>query len=126
MEGKVLYSFREKCEVLGLSCHKNVNRILSMMNKYPDNCKDLQEYTKCCLNLEKLCSYLCDCCCNCDKISEFMLQEYKLKCECIMKICDGLMNVLSKKDASYIRCDTIKKICNKKMFKKSKKKKKYY
>jgi len=122
MEGKILYSFRVKCEELGICCHKNVNRILSMMNSYPEYCKDLQEYTKCCLNLEKLCSYLCDCCCNCDKVSKFMLQEYKLKCDCIENICDKLMKLLSRKDASYIRCDTIKKICNKRATNRSKRK----
>lgn len=120
--GKELYSFRSNCEELGICCHKNVNRILELMVKYPDMCVQLQDYVKYCLNMEKMCTYLCDCCCNCDCVTKHMVNEYELKCKRMIELCNKLNKQLSKKDSAYIRCDTMCKFCKKKTSKKSKKK----
>ena len=138
MEGKVLYSFRSNCEELGSKCHKNVNKILSAMNKYPlsrNNTQDnynnynnynthkvqqnLQVYIKCCLNMEKLCNYLCDCCCNFEKISSFMINEYNNKCNKMLIVCDFLRNL-----SVDIGCNEIISIIKKNKLNKNKKSKK--
>jgi len=122
MDGQELYNFRSNCEELGICCHKNVNRILELMVKYPTISGHLQEYVKNCLNMEKMCTYLCDCCCNCDYVTIHMLNEYDVKCKIMLDICTKLIKQLSKKDSVYIRCDILSKLCRKKQSKKSKKK----
>ena len=111
MEGKILHSFRTRCSSIQSCCHKNINRILELMVKHPNNSKHLEKYAKLCLVNEKLCEYLCNCCCNSDKISKYMLLEYKEKCGEMSKLCKKLIGVLSAKDAKYVRCSELHSLC---------------
>lgn len=111
MEGKLLYPFRKRCSKIQSCCHKNINRILALMVKLPKHSKHLEQYAKLCLVHEKLCEYLCNCCCNSDKVSKFILLEYKEKCSEMSKLCKNLIGVLSAKDAKYIRCSELNSLC---------------
>ena len=118
-----LYSLREECTEISLSCHKNVNRIIELMSKDTKNAKLLGEYTKACIVLEKLCEYISSCCCNADNVSRHIMSEYSHRCSHMSNLCKKIKQYLTKDDAEYIRCDKMVKLCNRKYGRNSRTKK---
>ena len=112
-----LYSLRDECTELANYCHKNINRIIELMGKHPNNAKLLGEYTKLNIVLEKLCSYISSCCCNADHVSKYIINEYASQCKQMVKLCIQLKQYLNRDDSDYIRCDKMVKICSNKYIK---------
>ena len=106
------YKFKIACKNIDDLCHTSLNRIVEHMNKYHNHSKELGDYVKLCVIVEKLCNYCCSICCNCN-ISKHLLNECKLKCSLMVKCCAEINKTkMSKKDLKYIRCDEMIKACN--------------
>ena len=121
MEGKKLYPLREDCTELQLCCHKNINRVIEMMSHYPKHSKVLGKYAKLCIVLEKLCEYICSCCCNTDNVSNNILSEHKSKCNQMIAVCKKINSFIDRDDGKYIRCNDMIKLCSKYTKKRSRK-----
>ena len=107
------YKFRESCEVVDKLCHTTINRIVSCMNKHPNNCELLGDYLKICIVMEKLCNYCCTTCCNSNEgLSKYILKEVNDKCNIIILCCKNINKTkIPKKDVKEIRCDKLTKAC---------------
>lgn len=113
MEGKILYSIREDCSKLQEMSHININRILELMTQHHKISVKLKNYAKCCMVMEKLCDYICNCCCNADFVSDFSIAELLDKCLKMKNCCLELNNLLSKEKSEYIRCIKMISLCDK-------------
>ena len=107
------HKFKKNCKIVDDLCHNTLNRIVEHMDKYNEHCKELGNYVKLCIVMEKLCNYCCTVCCNIDSgISKHTLKECELKCNSIVECCKKIMKTkMSKKDLKYIRCDEMSKAC---------------
>ena len=129
MKGKALYSLREDGNELQKMAHININRILELMTQQHDISEKLRMYAQCCIVMEKLCDYVCNCCCNADFVSDFLLKELVLKCGEMKICCSELHSLMLKEKSDYIRCKKMMVLCDKvikhkKSLKKPKKSKK--
>ena len=114
MEGEKLYSFKSICNDLGMTCHNTKNRVIEKMCNYDKNISEkLAKYLKCLMTIEKLCEYLCTCCCEMENITVSGLSEIKLRCKTVIECCKTLKSLLKKEDYDYINCDKIMNICSK-------------
>ena len=107
------YKFKKICKIVEELCHNTLNRIVTHMDKYPDHCKELGDYVKLCVIMEKLSNYSCSICCNDVSVSIHLLKECKLKSNSMITCCKKLKKTkISKQDLKYIRCDEMIKACN--------------
>ena len=114
MNGTALYGFKSLCNELGMTCHNTKNRVIEKMTMCDkDQVKKLAKYLKCLMTIEKLCEYLCTCCCEMESITPSGLSELKNKCKTIMTCCNDLKKSLKSEDYKYINCDKILGFCNK-------------
>ena len=113
MKGKNLYLLREDANTLQNMAHKNINRILELMTKHHDISQKLRIYAQCCIVMEKLCDYVCNCCCNADFVSDFLLKELVLKCDEMKICCSELYSLMPKEKSEYIRCKKMIVLCDK-------------
>jgi len=115
MRGKALYPLNDECSMLQRTCHRTINRILELMVKHPEHSKNLCKYAKKCMVMEKLCDYVCGCCCNNDDVSINMMKELREKCSSLKEIAFNLHNELPKDKSEYIRCQIMVKLCDDRM-----------
>ena len=115
MKGKALYPLNDDCFMLQKTCHRTINRILELMVKHPEHSKNLSKYAKKCMVMEKLCEYVCGCCCNDDNVSIHMMSELREKCRELKDISNVLNSELPKDKSLYIRCEIVSKLCDKRM-----------
>ena len=114
MNGTAVYGFKSLCSELGMTCHNTKNRVIEKMCDYDKNISGkLAKYLKCLMTIEKLCEYLCTCCCEMESITPSGLSELKNKCKTIMTCCNDLKKSLKSEDYKYINCDKILGFCNK-------------
>jgi hypothetical protein len=107
------YKFKKNCKIVDELCHNTLNRIVTHMEKYHDHCKELGDYVKLCVVIEKLCNYCCTICCNDTGLTDHSLKECKLKCNSMIKCCKTLNKTkISKTDLKHIRCEEMIKACN--------------
>lgn len=116
-----LNEMRINCSNLQICCHKNINRILELMVQHSEFSQLLNEYAKKSLVLEKLCDYVCNCCCNNSGVSRHLQSELKQQCKSMSSICNKLIKTLPSNKSKYIRCDVVSKMCLLKNNKKSRK-----
>ena len=126
MQGQKLYSTKSMCQELGHSCHNTKNRVIEKMAMYSnEENKALGKYLKCLMTMEKLCEYICTCCCEMENLTSSIISELKQRCRTIVLCCEILKKHLHKDCYNYINCDKIIKFCKMSMklnTKKSKKK----
>ena len=126
MQGQKLYSTKSMCQELGVSCHNTKNRVIEKMTMYSnEENKALGKYLKCLMTMEKLCEYICTCCCEMENLTSSIISELKQRCRTIVLCCEILKKHLHKDCYNYINCDKIIKFCKMSMklyTKKSKKK----
>ena len=115
MRGKSLYPLNDECSMLQKTCHRTINRILELMVKHPEHGKNLSKYAKMCMVMEKLCEYVCGCCCNDDNVSGHMMSELREKCIELKDIANVLHSELPKDKSVYIRCQIVVKLCDARM-----------
>jgi hypothetical protein len=114
MEGAKLYSFKSVCGDLGNVCHNTKNRVIEKMCVCEKKqVEKLAKYLKCLMTIEKLCEYLCTCCCEMENITSSGLSELKNRCKTIHNCCKDLQKSLKPEDFKYINCNTIMKSCDK-------------
>ena len=114
MEGEKLYAFKPMCNELGMTCHNTKNRVIEKMCVCEKKqVIELAKYLKCLMTIEKLCEYLCTCCCEMENITPSGLTELKVRCKTVMSCCKGLKNSLKQSDYEYINCEKILSLCNK-------------
>ena len=112
MKGEEVYKFKSFCNDLGMTCHNSKNRVIEKMCEYDKNqCKHLAKYLKCLMTIEKLCEYLCTCCCEMESITPSGISELKNRCKIIMSCCKSLQKSLKNTDFKYINCEKIMKHC---------------
>tara|TARA_B100001059_G_scaffold83142_1_gene81191 strand:- start:606 stop:1037 length:432 start_codon:yes stop_codon:yes gene_type:complete len=125
MEGEKLYSFKSMCNELGMTCHNTKNRVIEKMCICDKKqVKELAKYLKCLMTIEKLCEYLCTCCCEMESITPSGLSELRTRCKTIMSCCKGLKKSLSSEEYEYVNCGKIESFCGKVNMGKSKTKSK--
>ena len=107
------YKFKKNCKSIEDLCHNTLNRIVEHMSKYHNHSKNLGEYVKLCVVMDKLCNYCSSACCNVSSgISNNLLKECKLKCTLMVNCCTQIKKTkMVKKDIEYIRCDKMIKSC---------------
>ena len=114
MNGPAVYGFKSLCNELGMTCHNTKNRVIEKMCSYDKNISEkLAKYLKCLMTIEKLCEYLCTCCCEMETITPSGLSELKNKCKTIMTCCKDLEKSLKLDDYKYINCSKMIDFCNK-------------
>ena len=114
MNGTAVYGFKSLCNELGMTCHNTKNRVIEKMTMCDkDQVKKLAKYLKCLMTIEKLCEYLCTCCCEMESITPSGLSELKNKCKTIMSCCKDLQKSLKPEDFKYINCTKVMEFCNK-------------
>ena len=114
MNGTAVYGFKSLCNELGMTCHNTKNRVIEKMCDYDKNISEkLAKYLKCLMTIEKLCEYLCTCCCEMENITPSGLSELKNKCKTIMSCCKDLQKSLKSEDYKYINCTKVIEFCNK-------------
>ena len=112
MQGQKLYSTKSMCQEFGNSCHNTKNRVIEKMAMYSnEENKALGEYLKCLMTMEKLCEYICTCCCEMENLTSSIISELKQRCKTIDQCCDILKKHLHKDCYNYINCDKMKKFC---------------
>ena len=117
-----VYKIKRDITNIQKCCHEVLNRVLDLMVKYPKHCGHLNKYAKECLVMERLCDYICNCCCNAPTVSLHIMNECNEKCNGMIDICDNLIKCgLPNKECNYLRCDEMIKLCNKPSSKSSKK-----
>lgn len=113
MRGKALYSLREDGNELQNMAHININRILELMTHHQEISEKLRMYAQSCIVMEKLCDYVCNCCCNADFVSDFSLKELAVKCSEMKMCCSELHSSMPKEKSDYIRCKKMMVLCDK-------------
>ena len=127
MEGQKLYATKSLCHELGLSCHNTKNRVIEKMGNYESSNVRMMlgKYLKCLMTIEKLCEYMCTCCCEMENLTSSILSELKQRCSTLMRCCENLMKNMSLDCHKYINCEKMlkfSKMCMKLKGNKSKKK----
>lgn len=109
-----IYECKKMAKSLGDNCHNTKNRIIEKMTESSKrDCKKLGDYLQSLMVLESLCSYICVCCCEHEKLSPSILSELKNKCNGLVKTCDSIKKTLDKETCDYIRCDAMVDFCEK-------------
>ena len=112
MQGQKLYSTKSICQEFGNSCHNTKNRVIEKMAMYSnEENKELGKYLKCLMTMEKLCEYICTCCCEMENLSSSIISELKQRCKTLMVCCEKLMKHLEKECYEYINCGKMLKFC---------------
>mgnify|MGYP001239947723 FL=1 len=113
MQGQKLYSTKSMCHEFGLSCHNTKNRVIEKMGYY--ECSDkrmmLGKYLRCLMTMEKLCEYMCTCCCEMENLTSSIISELKQRCKTLMMCCENLMKHMDSECCKYINCDRMLKFC---------------
>lgn len=113
MKGKQLYTLKDMCNSFGLSCHNTKNRVIEKMCECEKkDCQQLADYLQCLMIIEKLCDYICTCCCEDDNVSSHTLQELNMRCDKLVSCCNKLTKQLSKEHIDYIQCEKISGLCH--------------
>jgi len=113
MQGQKLLSTKSMCHELGLSCHNTKNRVIEKMGYYESSEKRMMlgKYLKCLMTMEKLCEYICTCCCEMENLTSTIISELKQRCRTIVFCCEILKKHLHKDCYNYINCDKMLKFC---------------
>ena len=113
MQGQKLYSTKSMCHEFGLSCHNTKNRVIEKMEYYEcsEKRKMLGKYLKCLMTMEKLCEYMCTCCCEMENLTSSIISELKQRCSTLKKCCENLMKHMESDCYKYINCDKMLKFC---------------
>tara|TARA_B100000925_G_C21642952_1_gene318057 strand:+ start:151 stop:546 length:396 start_codon:yes stop_codon:yes gene_type:complete len=113
MQGQKLYSTKSMCQEFGLSCHNTKNRVIEKMAHYEcsEKRKMLGKYLKCLMTMEKLCEYICTCCCEMENLTASIISELKQRCSTLKKCCENLMKHMDSECYKYINCDRMLKFC---------------
>ena len=107
MQGQKLYSTKSMCNEFGSSCHNTKNRVIEKLAHYEcsEKRKMLGKYLKCLMTMEKLCEYICTCCCEIENLTSSIISELKQKCSILKKCCENLMKHMDTECYKYINCD---------------------
>ena len=113
MQGQKLYSTKSMCNEFGSSCHNTKNRVIEKMAHYEcsEKRKMLGKYLKCLMTMEKLCEYICTCCCEMENLTSSIISELKQRCSTLKKCCENLMKHMDTECYKYINCDRMLKFC---------------
>ena len=113
MQGQKLYSTKSMCHEFGLSCHNTKNRVIEKMAHYECSEKRMMlgKYLKCLMTMEKLCEYICTCCCEMENLTASIISELKQRCSTLKKCCENLMKHMDSECYKYINCDRMLKFC---------------
>jgi len=113
MQGQKLYSTKSMFHEFGLSCHNTKNRVIEKMGYYDatDVRMMLGKYLKCLMTLEKLCEYMCTCCCEMENLTASIISELKQRCSTLMRCCENLIKNMSLDCHRYINCEKMLKFC---------------
>ena len=113
MQGQKLYSTKSMCQEFGSSCHNTKNRVIEKLAHYEcsEKRKMLGKYLKCLMTMEKLCEYICTCCCEIENLTSSIISELKQRCSTLKKCCENLMKHMDSDCYKYINCDKMLKFC---------------
>ena len=113
MQGQKLYSTKSMCNEFGSTCHNTKNRIIEKLSHYEcsEKRKMLGKYLKCLMTMEKLCEYMCTCCCEMENLTASIISELKQRCSTLKKCCENLMKHMDSDCYKYINCDKMLKFC---------------
>ena len=113
MQGQKLYSTKVICNEFGLSCHNTKNRVIEKMGCYDSKelNKMLGKYLKCLMTMEKLCEYICTCCCEMENLTSSIISEIKQRCRTLMGCCEKIKPNMDKNCFEYINCGKMMKFC---------------
>ena len=113
MQGQKLYSTKSMCHEFGTSCHNTKNRVIEKMAHYECSEKRMMlgKYLNCLMTMEKLCEYICTCCCEMENLTASIISEMKQRCSTLKKCCENLMKHMDSECYKYINCDKMLKFC---------------
>ena len=100
---------------MNLDYHVIIQRIgvIEKMNNYECSEKRMMlgKYLKCLMTMEKLCEYICTCCCEMENLTASIISELKQRCSTLKKCCENLMKHMDSECYKYINCDRMLKFC---------------
>lgn len=100
---------KNMCNELKDICHNTKNRVIEKMCECKKTeCKLLAKYLQLLMMTETLCTYICLCCCEDEKVTPSIKSELNQKCKSLVNTSEKLITKLSKEQCEYLRCEEIK------------------